>query len=260
MSLRDRAEEALKNPNVQLFLDLLAEAEGASKGYNTLFGGSVLQDLSDHPKIMQDYLNSKTGEVSKTSAAGRYQFKKDSWEEQEKRLGLTDFTPHSQDLAAVGLMMYKPSTLEALKKGDFNKALKDYGSYWASLPSSPYDQPHRSEAWVQDKLNELQGSSLRDQHLAMAEEFSTPVQWDGVPHPVPDNVEQTPSLGLGDFVDMHVNNMNSEITPLMAAGIDADAERARNEAVAQFTGNPMRQDIPMPEALDQAIRKLLVDL
>lgn len=311
MTLRAKAEEALKNPNVLLFLDLLAEAEGASKGYQTLFGGSTIQDLSKHPGIYQDFYNSTTKEIKRTSAAGRYQFKKDSWDEQAGRLGLTDFSPHSQDLAAIGLMMYKPKSFQALMDGNFDKALKDYGSYWASLPSSPHKQPHRSQQWVREKLEELQSADLRTKHLAMAGvEPPPPVQlpsvtynepptsedwlgvpyaepqielspfegippqgvtppadlnqWQGVPFAEP-TIEVDPHEGipseqpLGTFLDQHLQSSVFG-DPQVVAGINADAERARNQAVAAFTGNPMNQSISLPKALESSIRKLLVDL
>lgn len=289
MSVRSKAEEALQNPNVQLFLDLLAEAEGASKGYRTLFGGSTIEDLSDHPRKFQDYYNSRADKVERTSAAGRYQFKQDSWDEQAKRLGLTDFSPKSQDLAAIGLMMYKPKVFEALKAGDFDTAIKGFGSFWASLPSSPHNQPHRSQAWVNEKMQELRGKDLRSQHMAMAGEqvtphavsatSRTPEPWQGVPHAVP-TIELSPFEGipLADQPESGWKQMLQQINPtspmlipldggadlfadpLVQASIDADANRARNEAVAAFTGNPVQQDIPLPKALDASIRKLLVDL
>lgn len=287
MSVRSKAEEALQNPNVQLFLDLLAEAEGASKGYRTLFGGSTIEDLSDHPRKFQDYYNSRANKIERTSAAGRYQFKQDSWDEQAKRLGLTDFSPKSQDLAAIGLMMYKPKVFEALKAGDFDTAIKGFGSFWASLPSSPHNQPHRSQAWVNEKMQELQGRDLRAQHLAMAGEPVTPSvpgaapanprsveQWQGVPFTEP-TIELSPFEGIPPTTDqpegwrsqlantgLNYVGAQPEIfaDPLVQAGIDADADRARNEAVAAFTGNPVHQDISLPKALDASIRKLLVDL
>lgn len=292
MSVRSKAEEALQNPNVQLFLDLLAEAEGASKGYRTLFGGSTIEDLSDHPRKFQEYYNSRADKIERTSAAGRYQFKQDSWDEQAKRLGLTDFSPKSQDLAAIGLMMYKPKVFEALKAGDFDTAIKGFGSFWASLPSSPHNQPHRSQAWVNEKMQELQGRDLRAQHLAMAGEPvtprvpgaapanpRTPEPWQGVPFAVP-TVELSPFEGIPPSTDQRaewqqlldsvgqtnpmLNSLDAQpeifADPLVQAGIDADANRARNEAVAAFTGNPVQQDISLPKALDASIRKLLVDL
>lgn len=310
MSLRDKAEAALENPNVLLFLDLLAEAEGAIHGYNTQFGGAVITDLSDHPNKRLDYYNSKTGKRSVTTAAGRYQFKQDSWKDQAKRLGLTDFSPRSQDLAAVGLMMYKPKTLEALKRGDFNKALKDYGTYWASLPSSPHKQPHRSNQWVNDKLAELKTANLREKHYQIADQVaaksggSAPPYLDKNFKPYQPSNPLTGASSLGEFVDRSINGSRESMlpqppptgldtgtlpvgdvtgfqstpgsaagmggalsfgtdlltNPLIGAGIDADANRARNEAVAAFTGSPLQHDIELPDVFDQAISKLLVTL
>lgn len=267
MSLRKQAEEALQNPNVKLFLDLLAEAEGASLGYNTLFGGSAIPSLDDHPRITQDYFNPVSKKTERSSAAGRYQFKISSWDEQADRLGLTDFSPESQDLAAIGLMMYKPKALEALKKGDFASALKAYGPYWASLPSSPYAQPRRSQEWIQQTMQSLRDSDLRAKHLQIASQYPSqttppaPEPWQGVPFPITET--PPPVESLGQFVDdaMAVSQTSSILdNPLVVASIDADAERARNEAVAAFTGKPLRHDLDLPKAIEASIRKLLVDL
>ena len=40
MSRKDELLQALQNPNVRAFLDMLAEAEGVRHGYNTGFGNT----------------------------------------------------------------------------------------------------------------------------------------------------------------------------------------------------------------------------
>lgn len=278
MSRRERAEEALQHPNVRLFLDFIAEAEGASKGYNTLFGGAPIPDLSDHPNIRQDYYNSKTKKVSPTSAAGRYQFVHKSWEEQKKLMDLPDFSPHSQDLAAVGLMMFKKGALDDIKAGNFDAAIHKLGSTWASFPTSKVDQPKRSWEWTKQKLQALQQNPTRERDVAIATELSgqpaSSQEWQGVPFSEP-SIELGPHEGLppepqqpgslGELVDGYMGVPQQTFPdalsdPYVLASIDSDANRARNEAVAAFTGNPAQQDIHLPRAIDASIRKLLVEL
>lgn len=160
MAVADRrkaAEAALQNPNVQAFLDVIADAEGASQGYNTAFGGGRIASLADHPR--QRYTFQQTdGKRNTTTAAGRYQFLERTWDDVAKQLGLQDFSPQSQDLAAVELLR-RNGSLDALQRGDFGQAVERSGGTWASLPSSPYAQPTRSQDFISQALQRAQGSA-----------------------------------------------------------------------------------------------------
>ncbi|MFX5307891.1 hypothetical protein ABTC80_09140 [Acinetobacter baumannii] len=142
MATRENFEKLLGSPNVQKMLDLIANAEGVQHGYNTLFGNERLDDLSSHPNIKKQFKQTD-GQVKNTTAAGRYQFLKDTWDGVAKDLGLKDFSPKNQDIAAVALLAQN-GALPAVLKGDFKTAVQKSGSTWASLPSSPYAQPKRS--------------------------------------------------------------------------------------------------------------------
>ena len=78
-------------------LDTIAMDE--SPDYNTIYGGSKFNDYSRHPGA---YIPIQRGPHAgeKSSAAGRYQFIERTWNDQAKKLGLKDFSPESQDLAA----------------------------------------------------------------------------------------------------------------------------------------------------------------
>ena len=87
-------------PHERALLDTIAGTE--SPGYNTMYGGNKFDSYSSHPNIAVPITSGPhTGETS--SAAGRYQFIKGTWDEQAKKLGLTDFSPASQDKAALNL-------------------------------------------------------------------------------------------------------------------------------------------------------------
>lgn len=142
----------MNDPNVRNFLDMISAAEGTTKhGYNTLFGGGKFDDLKDHPRILFDFTET-TGKPNKTSAAGRYQFLSNTWDEQAKKLGLPDFSPQSQDLATINLLRER-GILPDVLKGDWQTAVKKAGPIWASLPSSPYPQPRQSQDFVMGMLN-----------------------------------------------------------------------------------------------------------
>lgn len=124
------------HPNVQAFLRVIRRGEGTAgpDGYRTLFGGGLFNGYADHPRIKV----SKSGYTS--TAAGAYQFLSSTWDETKRVMGLPDFTPASQDRAAVGRIVYR-GALEDVKAGRFEQAIRKVAREWASMPGSPYGQP-----------------------------------------------------------------------------------------------------------------------
>ena len=126
--------------NARALLDTIALAEGTAgpQGYNTMFTHRTFGDLSRHPR----QVNRSNGYAS--DAAGRYQFLSTTWDGVAKELGLQDFSPQSQDVAALQLVRRRgvdpdqPLTRETLAK---------LAPEWASLPTlegrSYYGQPVR---------------------------------------------------------------------------------------------------------------------
>jgi muramidase (phage lysozyme) len=84
--------DAVSDPNVKSFLDVIAKPESGG-AYNVSVGGRKFRDFSKHPEMYDPALGS--------DAAGRYQFISTTWAARAKELGLKDFSPRSQDLAAV---------------------------------------------------------------------------------------------------------------------------------------------------------------
>ena len=146
----------LNNPNVRRFLDGIPQFEGVKHGYNTIFGNERFNDLSRHPNVRKEFRQTD-GRLNVTTAAGRYQFLKPTWDGLSRQYDLKDFSPKSQDIAAIGLLMQNGS-LPYILKGDFQTAVKKSGGTWASLPSSPYAQPKRSQAEI-DRFLGGSGSS-----------------------------------------------------------------------------------------------------
>lgn len=120
-------------PEVKQFLEFIRKSEGA-KGYNYLFGNKPFSDMSKHPNVRQNY----KGDI--TTAAGAYQFINSTYSGIAKKHGLQDFRPESQDMAAVALLQ-EIGALDKILKGDWKGGIQASGSTWASLPSSPYNQP-----------------------------------------------------------------------------------------------------------------------
>lgn len=135
-AMRNVTTADVNHPNVQAFLRVIRRGEGTSdaNGYRRIFGGQLFNSYEDHPRIIV----SKSG--YKSSAAGAYQFIISSWDETKNIMQLPDFTPASQDRAAVGRIMAR-GALEDVKAGRFETAIKKVAREWASLPGSPYGQP-----------------------------------------------------------------------------------------------------------------------
>lgn len=126
----------LNNRNVQAMLRVIRRGEGTADdlGYRRMFGGKLFDSYADHPRIVVK----ASGYTS--SAAGAYQFIISSWDETKRIMKLADFTPRSQDLAALGRIVAR-GALADVKEGRFDMAVKKIAREWASLPGSPYGQP-----------------------------------------------------------------------------------------------------------------------
>lgn len=138
------------NPNVSRYLDMIAAAEGVKHGYGTLFGNKEFTDFSKHPNVRQSFTQTD-GKKNVTTAAGKFQFIKPTWDGLAKKLNLKDFSPRSQDIAAVELLRQNGSLNDVLA-GNYDTAVQKDGKTWASLPSSNYAQPKRSMDFVQKHL------------------------------------------------------------------------------------------------------------
>lgn len=84
-------------PQRKAFLDAIAAKE--SPAYNVMYGGKTFSDYSQHPNVAVP-ITSGPNAGKASSAAGRYQFLGSTWADEQKRLGLPDFSPSSQDQAA----------------------------------------------------------------------------------------------------------------------------------------------------------------
>lgn len=147
---RQQYENLLNNSNVRKMLDLIAQTEGVKWGYNTLFGNQKIDNLSAHPNLKKQFKQTD-GKTNYTTAAGRYQFIKPTWDGLVSQLGLKDFSPRSQDIGAIALLA-ENGALPYVLKGDYRTAVRKSGGTWASLPSSSYAQPKRGWDFVDKQL------------------------------------------------------------------------------------------------------------
>lgn len=128
------------SPNLKAFLDMIAWAEGTqhSEGYRTQYTGATFIGYQTHPdRVRCSYSN---GRRLCSSAAGRYQFLQPTFERISKKLGLTDFSPISQDLAAVELIREQEAVAD-IEAGNIKAALYKVAPIWVHIEGAGYGQP-----------------------------------------------------------------------------------------------------------------------
>lgn len=127
-------EALLTSPEVRAALDAIAYAEGTAntgRSYQTQYGYETFNSYADHPREVV----TKGGHSS--SAAGRYQIMRDSWDELATHLGLSDFSPKSQDIWAVARIDQRDA-LDPLLAGNFEAFAEGVKKEWASFPGANY--------------------------------------------------------------------------------------------------------------------------
>ena len=143
--------------NRSAFLSMIRASEGTSgpDGYRTMFGYRTFTDFSDHPRQAVQFTRQSDGAKLWTTAAGAYQLmavsplpgggstRVDTWDRLKAKLQLPDFTPGSQDAAALELVD-ECGALGDVDAGRLADAVTKCRKVWASLPGAGYGQPERS--------------------------------------------------------------------------------------------------------------------
>ena len=142
--------------NERMWLGMIRAAEGThaggpfakndADGYRMYFGGKLFDDFSRHPNVVN-----KTPGYS-SAAAGAYQFMPPTWNRVSKHLGLKDFSPASQDQAALQLIRWRG--VDPSKDPVTRENVAKLAPEWASLPTiqgkSYYGQPVKSFDYLQN--------------------------------------------------------------------------------------------------------------
>lgn len=157
--------------NVGAFLDMLRRAEGTAgqpDPYRVTYGyRHIIQSLADHPSVTGEWsglvlsdamcANAGFGPGCKSTAAGAYQIIRPTWIRLRNRLGLPDFSPASQDAAAVELLRQR-GALAAVEAGDLERAVHIARHEWASLPGNAAKQGQRPIATLAGWFTQAGGS------------------------------------------------------------------------------------------------------
>lgn len=149
--------------NRRAFLATIAVSEGTSTspatdndGYDVIVTGNdgipeVFTLYKDHPFATgrKPKTISRDGKL-KSTASGRYQLLYRWWKPYKKMLGLTDFSPASQDAVAIQQIKER-GALADIDAGRFDEAVAKCCNIWASLPGAGYGQ-HENKL---EKLREI---------------------------------------------------------------------------------------------------------
>jgi muramidase (phage lysozyme) len=134
----------LEDPNIRAFLKAIADAEGGDYDFRY---GAVKGKKNDRWRFTDFSTHPGAGQGGITTAAGMYQINKVTWQDHgERRMGLIDFSPETQDLIAVS-MLRGLGVIEQIKAGDIEAGVARASKQWAALPqgrgkAGRHNQPH----------------------------------------------------------------------------------------------------------------------
>lgn len=263
-------------PEGYALLNTIASTE--SPDYNVLYGGGTFNSYADHP---HQYVAIKSGpnKGKFSSAAGKYQFLGKTWEEAKNALGLTDFSPESQDQAAWWLAQrdYEASTgnslLPALQSQDpatlagVGKALS---GTWTSLPSgieattntnkfaNTYEKALGSTAL--DAINNIgtgsggsaPQSAMYGVRLPPGQPKPTAADYQAV-NSVPNRTamssmgvspSQLPASGLGGLADPRMASLMAPARDIPTGGLVGQEATGQTMGTSQIERGPARPGLP----------------
>ncbi|NOT46489.1 MAG: peptidoglycan DD-metalloendopeptidase family protein [Acidobacteria bacterium] len=176
LTAKSRPEDLIRDPRVRAMLDTIAFAEGTrgNGDYSRVVNGRVIgpydrskpydaglvgktnvrvTDLKNHPNLLV-----QVNPGLRSTAAGRYQFLSGTW----AGLNMPDFSPRSQDLAAIKLMQRR-GMIEPLLRGDFAEAIHRGAPEWASLPTASGHSYYGQGGKTLSSLRSVYNTALRNQ-------------------------------------------------------------------------------------------------
>jgi muramidase (phage lysozyme) len=148
----DIFDSGANSGNRTAFLAMIGQSEvGAAligetdSGYNVLCGATpsnplTFSDYSTHPNVLNQALDS--------TAAGLYQINHPTWLTLCSQMGVSDFSPATQDAMAIQLITNK-GALADVDAGNFASACQKCGPVWASLGFNNYGQPTNALSTLQ---------------------------------------------------------------------------------------------------------------
>lgn len=130
--------------NLSAFLYMLRMGESSNR-YNVIYGGQTFSDYSRHPDVWVP-IPSRPGYGS--TAAGAYQFIFSTWNTVAAEAGVSDFTPASQDAAAVQYLT-DLGAMPYIEAGDVAGACSQINSTGIIFQSLAVRSQSQLQAWYQ---------------------------------------------------------------------------------------------------------------
>lgn len=146
------------HPNLAAFLEMIGASEGTTRipnsdnGYRALVGGGTFPSYAGHPRIRVPIPRLKLT----STAAGKYQLLARYYDAYKHLLGLTDFSPESQDKIAIQ-QIKECKAISDIEAGNFAAAVDKCKRIWASLPGAGYGQHEQKLAFLQAAYVEAGG-------------------------------------------------------------------------------------------------------
>lgn len=147
----EQTDDMTAQANLRAFLAAIRLGEGTSddRGYSRLFGGGTFTDYSTHPGLngwggvrLSAQMARDAGYadgVAVSTAAGAYQITRTTYRGAAAALGVSDFSPDTQDRIAIYLIRQKGALGDVLA-GRAEVAAGKVRKVWASLPNAGYGQ------------------------------------------------------------------------------------------------------------------------
>jgi len=233
------------NGNLKAFLQVIRHCEGTSgpNGYRTLFGGSLFDSFDDHPR--KRITAKLKGTPITSSAAGAYQILEKTWDSLRKIHGrerFPDFTPETQDLAALELIRGRKA-LRDVEEGRFEAAINKCSWEWASLPPGRYGQPIKT-------LEECKRIYEQNGGVYMVAPIVVPVASAFITAAVTELAKQLPTLGKLFGSGSEVSNRNLAVAETVV-NLVKDTIGASN---AQEAVEMVKADPTVAKTADDAIK------
>lgn len=127
--------------------DSIAFAEGtedhSKDGYDVMFSFKIMTSCRTHPNKCNRFGSNCS------TAAGRYQILKDTWDLAKNARDFDSFEPENQERAAIYLIsnvrgVTVPSS-RAMTASEFSNAMSKLSWEWASLPPGRHGQPNKTQ-------------------------------------------------------------------------------------------------------------------
>lgn len=119
--------------NLAAFLRVIRVIESGGDNYDMIVGGQRLTSFAEHPWVLQPNRPYPAGYNS--NASGAYQFLSTTWKIARDAAGVRDFSPASQDAAAVAILKFpwRNGAYADVVAGRFNSAMAKLVLEWEAF-------------------------------------------------------------------------------------------------------------------------------